>query len=104
MMETILNQITWAHALVLYLVVCVGIALFFIGVFAYEDFRMYREPWRRQASKFGYNYKSGMSWIMLAFAAIPFLNLASFSLYIFLWGKDKAEGLFKEANKDAKSV
>lgn len=75
MIDYIVSQITVDHMLALYLGLCIGIGLIWIAICGYEDVRMYREPWRRNASKFGYNYKCGLSWTMLFVFSCPVVNL-----------------------------
>jgi hypothetical protein len=58
-----------------YLAFCASVAAYFIGRFAYEDFTKKFDP------KFGPNYKSGFSWMMLFVAACPVVNFVV--LYIF---------------------
>jgi hypothetical protein len=77
MMQTILDQITWSHAAALYLGLCFGIALWWIGLCAHSD--IFKGP----DHKFGYNYKSAFSWILLLFFACPLLNLVT--LTVTLW-------------------
>lgn len=98
MMQTILDQITWSHAAALYLGLCLGIALVLIGKFISEDLK-------GPDHKFGYNYKSLMSYLLLVFVSVPGLNLLTltFVLWVsaFRWLENYKAKLGK---KYAKSV
>lgn len=94
MIQTILDQITWSHASVLYLGLCLGIAVWWIGLSAYTD--IFKGP----DHKFGYSYKSAFSYILLVAFACPGLNLLTLALalwtMLFRWLKVYKEKLRKE--------
>jgi len=62
-------------ALYIYLAICAVIATVVIGRFAYEDLT------GKYDKKFGPNYKSGFSWLILFFTSCPLANFVA--LYIF---------------------
>jgi hypothetical protein len=62
-------------ALYIYLAICAVIAVYFIARFGYEDLT------GKYDKKFGPNYKSGFSWILLFVASCPLVNFVV--LYIF---------------------
>ena len=81
---TMLDPMAWFG---LYIAICVGIALFVIGAFAYEDIKGKYDP------KFGPNWKSGLSWFILLFYACPGLNLVTLALYIYTTLRYPVHGL-----------
>jgi hypothetical protein len=85
-------EITFDHMFAFYIGVCTALALITIVRFAYEDIRMYKQPWRRASSKFGYNYKNGISYALLMFTAFPGLNLITGLLLLWIIIQRKVNG------------
>jgi hypothetical protein len=67
---------------IIYLILSAVLLLGTFGVLLFEDIRMYREPWRKTASKVGFNLRwNGLGWPMLL-ACLPILNLIVLYLFI----------------------
>jgi hypothetical protein len=73
----------WKTVGTIYLFLSGAITLFLFCWMAFEDIRMYRQPWRKGSSKFGYNLKwNGIGWLMLL-GCMPVINIVV-ALYLFL--------------------
>lgn len=64
-------------ALYVYLVICIVLGLYIIASCAYYDIFVGPD------SKFGYNYKSSISWSVLGLTSVPVVNI--FTLGFFIW-------------------
>ncbi|BAW19247.1 hypothetical protein [Ralstonia phage RP31] len=72
----------WKWVGLAYLGLSLVFTLYLLGVMISEDIRMYREPWRKNTSKFGYNLKwGGIGWWFLI-ATLPGFNLVLISIPI----------------------
>lgn len=83
-----------------YLAICGLIGLYWIVVCGYEDIRMYRQPWRLAASKFGYNFKSTLSWVIFVALSFPILNIVTGIAFSWIAIRNS----LSKGKKDAKSV
>ena len=73
-----------------------GVAIIYWFIqFLIEDIRMYRNPWMKSASKFGYNLKwKGVGWYLLA-TLLPIVNI--FLLVFVIYARYKR---FKDERKN----
>lgn len=93
MIDHILNLPWYEGVGIAYLIVCVILFVATVGIFGYEDIKGKHDP------KFGPNYKSGFSWIILGAVSIPVVNLLVLGLLVIARIQNKPK-----VAKDAKSV